>query len=643
MINIYFKSSGIFLVIIAASINFVAAFSEEAQLSAQNNIYNWEEVPYTHSPIEDFRLNSSRKISPIKTSSGVVLAKFHRGVFIWEDIPYAKPPVGDLRWKAPRMINSSEEFIQPKTKNFCIQKTSSFGGSSEYADDDDLISGSEDCLYLDIFAPLNKSNKSLPVMFWIHGGGNTSGLKDLYDFQKLVKKHNVIVVRINYRLGPFGWFSHPSIQGLQNGIDKTSNFGTLDIISALQWVNDNISLFGGDSKNITIFGESAGGHNVLSLLVSKRAKGLFHKAISMSGYTTSVSIKDAHNPEIKSFSSEHSSLKIVNKIVQDLPNKKDQNQYDNEELRKILLSISGEDFYKYYADRKNFEEIPLLTNDGIVIPKIGLRDALSKKEHLNSVPTIIGSNRDEVKFWLAFSEYFVEIDYSVSGSIFGLPKITLKDENAYEAFNYYRSSAWKVRGVDEPLRALQKAGNNDLYSYRFDWDDQRRFLIADFQKIFGATHALEVPLLIGDDSLVGGSPVSIFVYPRGVSKFYVSRNIMKFWTNFAKVSEPGSSTNKVKWGPYIDDKSNNQSFLILDNKKNLKMSSKIITLKDLTKELYYDERLNEIEKCVVLFQMFTFVGNDLYEENIDDYVGKCDRESSIQFIKENASSIDIDY
>ena len=532
MINIYFKSSGIFLVIIAASINFVAAFSEEAQLSAQNNIYNWEEVPYTHSPIEDFRLNSSRKISPIKTSSGVVLAKFHRGVFIWEDIPYAKPPVGDLRWKAPRMINSSEEFIQPKTKNFCIQKTSSFGGSSEYADDDDLISGSEDCLYLDIFAPLNKSNKSLPVMFWIHGGGNTSGLKDLYDFQKLVKKHNVIVVRINYRLGPFGWFSHPSIQGLQNGIDKTSNFGTLDIISALQWVNDNISLFGGDSKNITIFGESAGGHNVLSLLVSKRAKGLFHKAISMSGYTTSVSIKDAHNPEIKSFSSEHSSLKIVNKIVQDLPNKKDQNQYDNEELRKILLSISGEDFYKYYADRKNFEEIPLLTNDGIVIPKIGLRDALSKKEHLNSVPTIIGSNRDEVKFWLAFSEYFVEIDYSVSGSIFGLPKITLKDENAYEAFNYYRSSAWKVRGVDEPLRALQKAGNNDLYSYRFDWDDQRRFLIADFQKIFGATHALEVPLLIGDDSLVGGSPVSIFVYPRGVSKFYVSRNIMKFLIKF---------------------------------------------------------------------------------------------------------------
>ena len=83
-------------------------------------------------------------------------------------------------------------------------------------------------------------------MFWIHGGGNTSGLKDLYDFNKMVKRHNVVVVRINYRLGPFGWFYHPSIQGLQNDIDKTSNFGTLDIIAALNWVKNNISLFGGD-------------------------------------------------------------------------------------------------------------------------------------------------------------------------------------------------------------------------------------------------------------------------------------------------------------------------------------------------------------------------------------------------------------
>ena len=131
-------------------------------------------------------------------------------------------------------------------------------------------------------------------MFWIHGGGNTSGLKDIYDFSGLVQKQNVIVVSINYRLGPFGWFSHPAIQDHNSGIDKTSNFGTLDIIKALEWVNLNIEKFGGDKDNITIFGESAGGHNVFSLLVAPQAKGLFHKAISQSGYTTSNTYKTGY-------------------------------------------------------------------------------------------------------------------------------------------------------------------------------------------------------------------------------------------------------------------------------------------------------------------------------------------------------------
>ena len=615
--------------------------SRDAQINVKNGINNWEEVPYIEPIQQDFGLNKSRNKNPIYTSSGVVKGEFHRGVYIWEDIPYALPPVGELRWKAPRKIEFSSELILPKTKNFCIQRTSNFGGSAEYADEDDLLSGSEDCLYLDVFAPLNKSKKLLPVMFWIHGGGNTSGLKDLYDFRKLVKKHDVIVVRINYRLGPFGWFTHPAIQGFQNDVDKTSNFGTLDIISALEWVNENITLFGGDSNNITIFGESAGGHNVLSLLVSKRAKGLFHKAISMSGYTTSFSTENAYRQDIQSFSSDHTSWKIVNKIVNDVSQEKKQSEYENKEIRKILLSMSGKEFYKYYSDRKSYEEIPLLTNDGIVIPKNGLRNALSKTEYVNNVPTMIGSNRDEVKFWLAFSEYFVELDYSIGGSILGLPKISLKDEGAYEAFNYYRSTAWKIRGVDEPLNSLAMTGNKNLYSYRFDWDDQRRFVIANFKQIFGATHALEVPLLAGDNTLVGGRPVSNFIYPRGISFFYISRNMMRFWTNFAKTGEPGLSSNNVMWGPYTANKLDVKSFMVLDNKKNLRMSSEMSSLENLTKELFYDERLNELEKCVVLYQMFTFVGNDLYDENIKNYQGKCDRKNSEKFIRENASVIDI--
>ena len=304
--------------------------------------------------------------------------------------------------------------------------------------------------------------------------------------------------------------------------------------------------------------------------------------------------------------------------------------------------MSGEEFYNYYYERKNYEEIPLLTNDEYVIPSNGLRDALSKKEYVNNVPTIIGSNRDEVKFWLAFSDYLVSVDYSIGSSILNLPKIIIKDKGVYEAFNYYRSSAWKVRGVDEPLDSLENAGNTNLYSYRFDWDDQRRFFIADFKELFGATHALEIPLLAGDTALVGGPPVSNFIYPRGISRFYVSRNMMRFWANFAKNGVPGSSTNNVEWKKYSNNNSNSKSYIILDKKNNLKMSNNMTSLEKLTKELFDDKRLSDTEKCVVAFQMFTFVGNDLYDENILNYPGKCNRRDSVEFIKNNASSIEYD-
>ena len=200
--------------------------------------------------------------SIVETSSGIVDGYKKGRVLYWDDIPYAKPPIDELRWKAPRTINNSKNIISPKENNYCVQRPSSLGGPGG----EGLYVGTEDCLYLDISAPVRKESELLPVMFWIHGGGNTSGLKDLYDFNKMVRRHNVIVVRINYRLGPFGWFTHPSIQDFQTDLDKTSNFGTLDIIAALQWVKENIALFGGDPNNVTIFGESAGGH-VFSLLV----------------------------------------------------------------------------------------------------------------------------------------------------------------------------------------------------------------------------------------------------------------------------------------------------------------------------------------------------------------------------------------
>ena len=359
----------------------------------------------------------------------------------------------------------------------------------------------------------------------------------------------------------------------------------------------------------------------------------------MSGYTESISPQNAYRQDKVSFSSNHTSWEVVNRIIESKQISKTQDKYKKFEIRKLLLGMSAKEFYKYY-DRKNYEDIPLLTNDGYVIPSIGLRDALQEKDYVNNVPTMVGSNRDEVKFWLAFSEYLVSLDYSLSSSIFKLPKIVIKDKDVYDAFNYYRSSAWKVRGVDEPLNSLIKAGNTNLYSYRFDWDDQRRFIVANFKELFGATHALEIPLLAGDAALVGGPPVSNFIYPRGISKFYISRNMMRFWTNFAESGVPGNSTNNIEWSLYSEHDSNKKSYMILDNKNNLRMSSNTTSLKELSEELYNDNRLNDKEKCVVAYQMFTFVGNDLYDENIKNYPGNCSRNVSEQFIKQNASSID---
>ncbi len=570
----------------------------------------------------------------VETSSGIVDGYKKARVIYWDDIPYAKPPIDQLRWKAPRTINNSKNIISSKENNYCVQRPSSLGGPGG----EGLYVGTEDCLYLDISAPARKKSELLPVMFWIHGGGNTSGLKDLYDFNKMVRRHNVIVVRINYRLGPFGWFTHPSIQDFQIDLDKTSNFGTLDIIAALHWVKENISLFGGDPDNVTIFGESAGGHNVFSLLVSDKSKGLFHKAISMSGYTTSISPKDAYVQNDKSSTSSYTSSEIVKKIIKELSNEKE--TYSNEEIRDILLNLSTQEFFEHYANRETYEEIPLLTSDNIVIPEAGLRASLFNKDIVNKVPTIAGSNRDEVKLWLATAEYFVELDFSAVGSLLNIPNVKLKDEDAFEAFNYYRSSAWKIRGVDIPLKGLYESGNSNLYAYQYHWDDHRRYVVADFKKLIGAAHATEIPLLAGNAKLVGGYPLSDLIYPAGRSRLFTSRNMMRFWTNFAKSEEPGMSTNSIRWSSIVENNEFGSSYIVIDNKNNLKVKEDKKTFKSLSKELFEDSRVNELEKCVILLQMFTFVGNDLYDENIKHYPGNCERSKSENFLIENASFIE---
>ena len=176
--------------------------------------------------LPQFRVQTATGISQGRLNASAD-EKIGAEVVSWFDIPYAQAPVGDLRWRAPRELVAPEQLIVEREDTACVQQASRYAGVEDGAEG---VIGSEDCLFLDIRAPKDFVGKKYPVMLWIHGGSNTTGLKDYYDYSKLAASKGVVVVAINYRLGALGWFTHPAIQGPQSDVDQASNFGHLDII-----------------------------------------------------------------------------------------------------------------------------------------------------------------------------------------------------------------------------------------------------------------------------------------------------------------------------------------------------------------------------------------------------------------------------
>jgi para-nitrobenzyl esterase len=540
----------------------------------------------------------------ISTSVGIVQGQLSvdqaagsaAGVVSWLDIPYAQPPVADLRWKATRELSSPERIIDRREDTACVQKASRYAGASGEG-----IVGSEDCLYLDVRAPADFASKQYPVMFWIHGGANTTGLKDYYDFTALVASQDVVVVTINYRLGALGWFTHPAIQGLQEGIDKTSNFGTLDIIESLKWVQKNIKKFGGDANNVTIFGESAGGHNVFALLVSPLTNGLFHKAISQSGYTTSAPQESAYNLNAVDPLIKRGSWQIVNKIL-DNP----QSDYSVDELRQSLREIDAREFVGlYYTESLSYDEIPLTTIDGVVIPREGMEAALGMTKYAKNVPVIAGSTKDEVSLWLGLHRYFLNTSYILTKLL--PPKITLKNPELFEFWVRTRSHAWKLRGVDEPLVAMESAGYDDLYAYSFDWDHQDKSFFIDFPNIIGAAHGTDIAFLTGVFSY---GPISSYIYPQGTARSQMRTTMMGAWSNFARSADPGVGL-PFDWVAF---KTAKPAFIHLDKDDLLRMDVEQDNIVTLLKDVSEDSDSTELEKCFIVWEAFTAVGDNRLAE-----------------------------
>ena len=214
---------------------------------------------------------------------GEVLGEGAAAISTFKGIPYALPPVGVRRWKPAEPFPTwtgkrnalafSPDCIQPSLfdDNFFYLITPQM---------------SEDCLYLNVWAPSGGTNLSVPVMVWIHGGGlvDGAGSNTFYDGAELARK-GVIVVSINYRLGIFGYFSHPELSA-ESPHQVSGNYGITDQIQALKWVQKNIAAFGGNPENVTVFGQSAGALSIVHLLTSPLSKGLFHRAIAQSPYMT---------------------------------------------------------------------------------------------------------------------------------------------------------------------------------------------------------------------------------------------------------------------------------------------------------------------------------------------------------------------
>jgi para-nitrobenzyl esterase len=563
------------------------------------------------------------------TSGSVVGLTNADGAHVWRGIPFARPPVGPLRWRAPRPPEPWADIREATTFGAsCVQ----FGGLGRGEQGEPT--GDEDCLVLNVFAPpfapsaVPRGEARLPVMVWIHGGGNTVGSADIYESGRLALRQEVVVVTVHYRLGAFGWFRHPSLHTASDTAeDRSGNYGTLDLVRALEWVRDNASAFGGDPDRVTIFGESAGGVNVYSLLLSPRARGLFHRAISQSGLLMSSPLAEAENfVDAEEPGHAFSSSEVLTALLQA------RGATDRSEAKARLAAMSAEDTEQLLRGTPAYELLrlyeggrfgpmysaPLLFPDGEVLPASEPLRAFAEG-HYNRVPVILGTNRDENKLFALFTSEDVT-------RLFGVP-LWIHDERRYDLLAEYGSRMWKASGVDDPARAMRAVQGPSVYAYRFDWDEEPSLLWADFGRMLGAAHAVEIPFVLGHLDL-GFANRFLFDERRRPAAEALSHAMMSYWGALAHDGAPGRGRSGalVEWRPWDATRADGPKYMVFDTDEGggLRMSSRALHPDRLIREVERDERFrSRNERCEVYAGFVLWAGQMSEDEYARVADGAC--------------------
>ena len=452
----------------------------------------------------------------IKIKSGAISGIEKNGLNVFKGIPFAAPPVGGLRWKAP----------QPVTPWKGIKECTAFGPSpfqaspvpfmcwsAEYLIPKEPIN--EDCLYLNVWAPKKTAQKKA-VLVYIYGGGFRSGGAgcDIYDGAAVANK-DVVFVSINYRVGVFGFLAHPELSK-EAPYHSSGNYGLLDMVTALQWVRDNISAFGGDPSRVTIAGQSAGAFAVNFLCASPLTKGLIHGAIAESGGSI---LPSSIRPNIQLKQAEQQGVEFAKTLgassIQALRNKSSQ---------EILAANGG---------------LSAPFEDGYFLPKSIF--SIYDKNEQNDVPLLLGWNEDDKIIGKpATAKDYVEMIKKQFGknadAVLAVYPGNTDEEAAKSQGDLSRDQTFAIQGF--AWANIQSTnGKSPVYVYNFN----RKLPASSPETNFGAFHTGEV--VYAYDNL--------FTVNRPWEKadHDLAKSMSTYWTNFVKTGNPNNSS-LVKWPTY---------------------------------------------------------------------------------------------